>query len=380
MPRSPLPTISLCLACSSSLPPRMTKRDLFYTQCCSRLICPNCISSNPRLTRYNPCLRCLDGVKAVNVSTSATSHWEGAQSVRVNVDGSMRDEDVFIVDDGSDDDEDYESDAEEEPGGGPGASTPSPEVPRAPLQQHFDSVSPLSSRPGSLRSVQNPPSICSASETDSIGELKSAPGMPPRYFIHSDDTLLGISLKLGIDSRILCRLNGLPITTLRTTPHLLHTRAFLVLPPSAPPPPPLTPEQKAADEERRARLALERAETRFQAMTKETDRSVAKAYVALAGLPEEDDAAAKEAVLFAEKDKENGLRQRRVRAGPVPGEPGGSSLEGRATDNYFDDGDWEARERAEGRKAALPAFPYFQGCERAAGKIPEGEPKSWWRW
>ena len=78
-------------------------------------------------------------------------------------------------------------------------------------------------------------------------------------------------------SRILCRLNNLPPSTLRMTPHLLHTRAFLILPPSVRAPPPLTPAEQALDEERKARLAVERAETRFQAMTKETDRDVAKA-------------------------------------------------------------------------------------------------------
>ena len=177
-------------------------------------------------------------------------------------------------------------------------------------------------------------------------------------------------------SRVLCRLNYLPVSTLRTTPHLLHTRAFLILPPSARTLPPLTPEEQALDEERRARLAIERAETRFQSMTKETDRDVAKAYVALAGLPDGD--------IMKEHEKEtaNGLRKRRVRTSEDG--LGESRLEERAMDHYFDDGDWESRERAEGRKAALSPFPYFSqssASSRALEKMPaqDGQ-KPWWRW
>ena len=62
------------------------------------------------------------------------------------------------------------------------------------------------------------------------------------------------------------------------------------------------------------------------------------------------------------------------------GRIGGGSLEGRATDQYFDDEEWEARERAGGRKVVIPSFPYPHASSRDAGKMPEGEPKPWWRW
>ena len=130
---------------------------------------------------------------------------------------------------------------------------------------------------------------------------------------------------LPTQSRILCRMNNLPPSTLRTTPHLLHTRAFLLLPPSARPPPPPTLEQRELD----AQHALERAETRFQALTKETDRAVARVYVALAGLPAAGDAvAAKEA---ERSEKENVLRKRRVLGQGTSGGASEGGLEGRAT-------------------------------------------------
>ncbi|KAI0749557.1 hypothetical protein C8Q80DRAFT_1269421 [Daedaleopsis nitida] len=357
------PTVALCLACASSLPPRKAAVDIFYTKCCIRPICPNCISKNPRLARYNPCLRCLAGVNAV----SAQSTWvlsnvdKNIASAPVNIDGAVRDEDIFLLED--EDDSDLET--EEDGLGGVPSSGDEP-VPNAGPSYHSDGQSLHGS------------TLQSASRSPSPKVEEQPPGMPSKYFIRSEDTLLGISLKLRVDGRILCRLNNLPISTLRTTPHLLHTRAFLLLPPSARPAPPLTAAEQTLDEERRARFATERAETRFQSMTKETDRDVAKAYVALAGLPDGAD------IKEYDKEKDNGLRKRHARTS-ADGD-GEGNIEGRAMDQYFDDGDWEEREREEGRKATISPFPYFSqpaGSSRAAEKASAaslGGQKSWWRW
>ena len=110
-------------------------------------------------------------------------------------------------------------------------------------------------------------------------------------------------------------------------------------------------------------------------MTKETDRDVAKAYVALAGLP---DGEGKD---YMEYEKEKGLRRRRAHASEDDGT--GASVEGRAIDHYFDDDEWEGNERAEGRKPSLPSFPYVgAGPSRSTQTHPSkgGEDKSWWRW
>ncbi|KAH9987333.1 hypothetical protein BJV74DRAFT_755503, partial [Russula compacta] len=89
----------LCLACSSSLPPRLwnnsTRRpssELFLTRCCGRPICPSCLASNPRLARYDPCLACLSGIGALG-----SEKVRGQHQVAPNVDGAVRDEDVFVV-------------------------------------------------------------------------------------------------------------------------------------------------------------------------------------------------------------------------------------------------------------------------------------------
>jgi hypothetical protein len=113
---------TLCLACSSSLPPRLWKQfqdgtkngstsassssgneatlrassELFLTQCCGRPICPSCLTSNPRLARYNPCLLCLGGMGVVDPRKVDRSLRE-QQQASLNVDGAVRDEDVFVV-------------------------------------------------------------------------------------------------------------------------------------------------------------------------------------------------------------------------------------------------------------------------------------------
>ncbi|KAJ7773159.1 hypothetical protein B0H16DRAFT_1233858, partial [Mycena metata] len=97
----------LCLACSSSLPPKPTE-PIFTTRCCTRPICPSCISANPRLARYDPCLACLGGVGVVGAATASSSgSWNATlvqQSSR-NVDGAVRDEDTFVLVNGDEDDE-----------------------------------------------------------------------------------------------------------------------------------------------------------------------------------------------------------------------------------------------------------------------------------
>ncbi|KAJ8456954.1 hypothetical protein ONZ51_g11812 [Trametes cubensis] len=286
--------------------------------------------------------------------------------MRINVDAAIRDEDIFVVEDVDD------SDNED-------AASPEGAV-NSTIQSELHKLE--STPPNDASRAPNPSRSPSASPTTTVpdsdgGQPDLDSGLPSKYFIRPDDTLLGISLKLGIDGRVLCRLNNLPASTIRTTPHLLHTRSFLILPPTSRPPPPLSPAQQQVDEERRARLARERAETRFQTMTKETDRDVAKAYVALAGLP---DGQGKDCM---EYEKEKGLRRRRVHASEDDSDGAGASVEGRAIDHYYDDDEWEGNERAEGRKPSLPSFPYVRaGPSRSAQAHPSkgGEDKSWWRW
>jgi len=219
---------TLCLACSCSLPPGLIASHrassniddassssqsskfldrLFLTPCCSRPICPTCLSHNPRLARYNPCLACLGGVCAVGSSNA------GQSSTR-NIDAAVRDEDFFTVGD------DEEDEAELSPPSASDAHSTS-----QPSSYASDQPSELAGPTDSNAAPGSP--------THSDEAAISANSVPMKYYIKSSDTLLGISLRFGVEGRALCKLDGLPPSTLTTTPRLVHTRSYLLLPPSS---------------------------------------------------------------------------------------------------------------------------------------------------
>lgn len=162
------------------------------------------------------------------------------------------------------------------------------------------------------------------------------PTGPPTYHIQRGDTLQGLAFRFGVDGRELCVLNKLPFSALSTTPHLLHTRRTIVLPLSAKNLGSLPAPPTAEEAERQRR---ERAEKRFQFVTKEVDWRVARTYVALA---EDDDGDQMEPDF---KGKEgSSMKASMTRAG--------APIEARAVDQYLDDEQWE---RANG----VPIVPQF---------------------
>lgn len=144
---------ALCLACSSSLPPRSHAHEVFTTPCCGRPICPNCLKSNPRLARYDPCLACLGGVDAVASNRSQRPN---------NITGAVRDEDTYVI---GDDDEDPDSDPDND---------------------------------GHRRT---PPPVyqAQAPEDDPDPVQATFAGNDSLYHIKHGDTLHGIAFKLGVD-------------------------------------------------------------------------------------------------------------------------------------------------------------------------------------
>ncbi|KAJ3757663.1 hypothetical protein EV360DRAFT_83816 [Lentinula raphanica] len=327
--------VLLCLACSSSLPPRSHSK-LYMTQCCDKPICDSCISANPRLARYNPCLACLGGVQAVG--SRQTFDGKSVPLEKLNIDGAVRDEDTFVLGD-DDDDEDLQEQ----------------QVPPPPYIEQLSSQS--------YSSAQEANEQCTtSSQVEVSANVKmdsDVPNHSSEYHIRRGDTVHGIALRFGVDGRELCRLNKLPPSTLSTTPHLLHTRTVLTLPASArlkdKTGQSLLSSIKPEEERCRAvRRIRERAEKRLQTVTKEIDWRVAQAYIAI-----------------AEQEGTEGyrasydLKHKELDAGPAfrktPG-PGSqvSDLELMALDKYFDDDEWEARERREGRFCQLSRLPTFQ--------------------
>ena len=117
---------------------------------------------------------------------------------------------------------------------------------------------------------------------------------------------------------------------MRMTPHLLHTRSYLILPPTSKPHPSLKLDS-AEEKAREDKLVRERAEKKVQMLTKEVDWRVAKAYVALADDEEEQEE-------FYAKQKELG-----------EGRSSAAGLESLAIGRYLDDDEWESGERSAGR-------------------------------
>jgi hypothetical protein len=191
---------TLCLACSSSLPPNVDDSELFMTKCCARPICPRCLEMNPRLARYNPCLACLAGVGVIQASSSARNRsggkpagGSGVQPVRVeNLDGGVKDQDLFVLGDEDSEDDDASTDGED--GGGFPRSTapPPPDI--------IYTLSPLPETPPTpppATSHTPPPPTHTSSEDKQSPE----PGTPVVYRLRRGDTLMGIALRFRLDVR-----------------------------------------------------------------------------------------------------------------------------------------------------------------------------------
>jgi hypothetical protein len=171
---------ALCLACSSSLPPRRSRTTppastsysinnadvpIFVTRCCSRPICPTCVFANPRLARYDPCLACLGGVDAVG---GASRFQREKQPPMQNIDGALRDEDTFVL---GDDEEEEE-------------------------------VQPPPQYLADLQSQCSPASLIPSAEPSrelAIPPAKSLPSTALLYHIKPGDTVHGLALRFGID-------------------------------------------------------------------------------------------------------------------------------------------------------------------------------------
>ncbi|KAG7087357.1 hypothetical protein E1B28_013330 [Marasmius oreades] len=201
----------LCLACSSCLPSRSAEQKLFMTPCCQHPICNPCISSNPRLARYNPCLMCLAGVDAVGANINGKGN-ESQTAVR-NIDGAVHDEDIFVLGDDDEENDDFQS---------------------LEIDGRSHILAAASSNASEVVCGNSSPQRDIQAEQEIHTKMDNqTTRRQAQYHIKRGDTLQGIVFKFGVNPEELCRLNKLPFSTLTTTPHLVHTRTVLLLPPSA---------------------------------------------------------------------------------------------------------------------------------------------------
>lgn len=116
-----------------------------------------------------------------------------------------------------------------------------------------------------------------------------------------------------------------------------------MIPASANPHPSLTI-STSEGKSREDKLVRERAEKRLQTLTKEVDYRVAKAYVALADDPQEQE-------MFSAKNKETAVSA--INSGVSMGR----GLEALAIGRYLDDDEWEAEQLRSGRVPQILPLP-----------------------
>ena len=112
----------------------------------------------------------------------------GQQQAVLNVDGAVRDEDVFVV--GEEEGEEQTPEASE----GEAVQNPSMTIPPNALPSELTRRTELD--------------VTGAPQGDSPDDNQAHPG---RYYIQPDDTLLGISLRLGINVGVI-RLHSVGVT------------------------------------------------------------------------------------------------------------------------------------------------------------------------
>lgn len=176
------------------------------TKCCQRPICPRCLETNPRLARYNPCLVCLAGVGVINASSSARNMpggkgagGTGVQSVRVeNLDGGVKDRDLFVLADDDEDDEDEDASTDEEDDGRVRRSAAPPPPDIAPKVSRLPETPPPPPVTGHMEDLP----IAHTTFTPHDSERPSTePDSPVAYRLRRGDTLTGIALRFRLDVR-----------------------------------------------------------------------------------------------------------------------------------------------------------------------------------
>ncbi|WVF68866.1 hypothetical protein IAT40_003639 [Kwoniella sp. CBS 6097] len=338
---STMPTI-FCQTCSSEQTPT-TLKQAFITPCCASPICMRCVSLNPRLRDYVPCLKCGD---------PRTAELRGAGRPRRDSQLRHRDRErrlgsgrnivggveggggevVFEIGDVDDDDDganelmlaglpkydeihpsNTDIDNVAEGGGGgfednitvqSGVDGPSQES----AKQQGTSNDPVNDddlTSGQQHQQQNKHESENAGEPDTKikSKIDTEAGIETeietetetvevRHTVLRSDNLLAIARKYAADPHDLLTLNNLPPATLSTNPRLLHTRKSIIISrrvvPSRPfnekgqnqDPLEMNQESELIDEAREKEKSLKR----FQLITKSLEPGVGETYLSLAQL------------------------------------------------------------------------------------------------
>ncbi|ORY35041.1 hypothetical protein BCR39DRAFT_585968 [Naematelia encephala] len=302
--------MSYCQTCYTELRP---SESVYTTPCCSSPICSRCITRNPRLKEYSPCLRCGD----VRTDIGNRAIRDG----RLRLEEARRSEHIGQFTIGDDDDEVEIGDEDAPPG-----YTSDPEPPTK-----SDKATDTRARHGGAENEE---------------ELQA---VEVRHPVSRSDTILSIARRYAADPHEILSLNNLPPSTLSTQPHLLRTRQTLLIsrrlmPKSKLPSSTLfsTPADKdyspyekkpehSDGNEDEARRAEERRVKRFQLITKTADPCVGRAYVGLAAA--EESASTSDGIGFGGSGEGMGGKKTHL--------PQEGNRAERAVERFLDDDEWE---------------------------------------
>ena len=258
----------LCLACSSTIPPSAKPASVYVHGCCQRPVCATCIAQNPRLVTF--CPLCEDAqaafkkgprpdvTRAGEVVFDAEALLQREHSdasppsySEVQEEKGIEKHSTFVLDDNSEDEAETETDKGKKPRSstkdqrqaGPSLLKPQP---KSAAVAEVDLIPPRSSHNTTPEATTtNPPTTSFRRQVDPhtppATSSVAGPSTPPtsacpgdgqtrQYYLRKSDTLPSISIRFGVSANELCLLNALPRAVLSTSPHLLHTRSFILLP------------------------------------------------------------------------------------------------------------------------------------------------------
>ncbi|KAJ9478439.1 WD_REPEATS_REGION domain-containing protein [Pseudozyma hubeiensis] len=242
-------TSQLCLACSSTIPPNAKPASIYVHGCCSRPVCENCVVSNPRLITFCPI--CEDAHAAFRkgprgdvtrkgevvfdfdsvIGRQEHKEEEGVEPPPYSEEREEEGAGKFVIDAG---DEEGEVVKEKRPAllmRQASKSVAEAEVDVAPQSAALATEDTSSdSNLTSIRRKVDPHNTASSTIPSSS---TSSTGSTRQYYLRKTDTLQSIAIRFSVSSNELCLLNSLPRAVLSTSPHLLHTRSFILLPSQA---------------------------------------------------------------------------------------------------------------------------------------------------
>ncbi|RSH77413.1 uncharacterized protein EHS24_003379 [Apiotrichum porosum] len=314
---------SYCQTCSSQ---RLDSA--FFPACCGVPICATCVARNPRLKEYVPCLRCGD----VRTRDGAAAVQAGADARRARA--AKEDSERFVLGDsdeeGCGDEEDGEGEGEEEEEeGGEGK--------------------------GDGGDTGGDGNGAAAAAGGDNGEKDDLVEVEVKHTLVRGDTLLSVARKYAADPHHLLALNGLPHAALYANPALLRTRRYVVIARRR------VPASQAAQQDKDTALdALQsnngeddpgrraaRALKRFQLVSKEADKGVGRAYLALnndndgGGGPSHNDTQCDDEDR-GEKGGDTLPRACGDSLSEKKGSQSSASAAERALEHFFDDDEWAA--------------------------------------